>query len=97
MNIKPLHDKVIIKPVEAENKTAGGIVLPNSAQKKSTRGKILAVGDGKMLNNGEIQPLNVKIGDIVIFNEGYTTKSEKIDEVEVLIMPESDILAVVTA
>ena len=94
MKIKPLHDKVIIEPIKQEEKSAGGILIPDSAQKKSTRGKILAVGEGLMLDSGEMKPLNVKEGDMVIFNEGYNTKSEKIDGKPVLIMPESDILAI---
>lgn len=97
MNIKPLHDKVIIEPIEVENKTSGGIVLPSSAQKKSTRGKVLATGIGTMLSNGDIKPLNVKAGDTVIFSEGYSVKTETIDNKDVLIMSESDILAIVNA
>ena len=92
MNIRPLHDRVIVK-----RKEAGGIVLPGSAAAKSTRGEVLAVGNGRILENGEVKPLDVKVGDIVIFNDGYGVKSEKIDNEEVLIMSESDILAIVEA
>ncbi|AFA41340.1 Cpn10 chaperonin GroES, small subunit of GroESL [Wigglesworthia glossinidia endosymbiont of Glossina morsitans morsitans (Yale colony)] len=95
MKIRPLHDRVIIKRKEAEAKSAGGIVLTGSAANKSTRGKVLAVGHGRILDNGEVKPLDVKIGDIVIFNDGYGVKVEKIDNDEVLIMSESDILAIV--
>lgn len=95
MKIRPLHDRVIIKREEVESKSAGGIVLTGSAAGKSTRGKILAVGNGRILENGKNKPLDVKIGDVVIFNDGYSVKTEKIDNEEVLIISESDILAVV--
>ncbi|RKS84424.1 chaperonin GroES [Orbus hercynius] len=97
MKIRPLHDRVIIKRKEIESKSAGGIVLTGSAAGKSTRGEVLAVGNGRILENGQIQPLDVKVGDIVIFNEGYGVKTEKIDNEEVLILSESDILAIVQA
>ncbi|CAL4041886.1 10 kDa chaperonin [Buchnera aphidicola (Takecallis arundicolens)] len=95
MKIRPLHDRVIIKKQEVESKSAGGIVLTGSAAGKSTRGKVIAVGNGRILENGKIKALDVKIGDIVIFNEGYGAKTEKIDHEEVLILTESDILAIV--
>ena len=97
MNIRPLHDRVIVKRKEVETKSAGGIVLTGSAAAKSTRGEVLAVGNGRILENGEVKPLDVKVSDIVIFNDGYGVKSEKIDNEEVLIMSESDILAIVEA
>ena len=84
MSIRPLHDRVIIKREEVETKSAGGIVLTGSAAEKSTRGKVLAVGKGRVLN-----------GDTVIFSDGYGVKAEKIDGEEVLIVHESDILAIV--
>ncbi|MHB0774306.1 co-chaperone GroES [Halomonas sp. WWR20] len=95
MNIRPLHDRVIVRRVEEEQKTAGGIVLPGNAQEKPTRGEILAVGNGRILDNGEIRPLDVKVGNTVIFKEGFGVEKQKIDGEEVLIMSESDILAVV--
>lgn len=95
MNIRPLHDRVIVERQEVESKSAGGIVLTGSAAEKSTRGKVLAVGKGRVLDNGTVQPLDVKEGDIVIFSEGFGTKSEKIDGQEVLILSENDILAIV--
>lgn len=95
MKIRPLHDRVIIKKQEVESKSAGGIVLTGSAAGKSTRGKVIAVGNGRILENGKIKALDVKIGDVVIFNEGYGAKTEKIDHEEVLILTESDILAIV--
>ncbi|CAL4041916.1 10 kDa chaperonin [Buchnera aphidicola (Phyllaphis fagi)] len=95
MKIRPLHDRVLIKKQEVELKSAGGIVLTGSAAGKSTRGTIIAVGNGRVLDNGKIKALDVKIGDTVIFNEGYGAKTEKINDEEVLILTESDILAIV--
>lgn len=95
MAIRPLHDRVIIKREEVESKSAGGIVLTGSAAEKSTRGKVIAVGKGRVLDNGDIQALDVKIGDSVIFSEGYGVKTEKLDGEEVLILSENDILAIV--
>ncbi|WP_110668465.1 co-chaperone GroES [Salinicola halophilus] len=95
MNIRPLHDRVIVRRKEEEQKTAGGIVLPGSAQEKPTRGEILAVGNGRILDSGEVRSLDVKVGDTVIFKEGFGVEKQKIDGEEVLIMSEGDILAVV--
>ncbi|WP_373819703.1 co-chaperone GroES [Glaesserella sp.] len=94
MKIRPLHDKVILKREEVETKSAGGIVLTGSAATKSTRGTVIAVGNGRTLDNGTVLPLNVKVGDVVIFNE-YGVKEEKIDGEEVLIISEENILAIV--
>ena len=71
MSIRPLHDRVIIKRKEVESKSAGGIVLTGSAAEKSTRGEVVAVGNGRILENGEVRALDVKVGDKVIFSEGY--------------------------
>ncbi len=95
MNYRPLHDRVIVKRKEAESKSTGGIVLTGSAAGKSNRGRVLAVGKGRILDNGDVKPLSVKVDDIVIFNDGYGVKEETIDNEKVLIMSESDILAVV--
>jgi chaperonin GroES len=95
MAIRPLHDRVIVKRQEQETKSAGGIVLTGSAAEKSTRGEIIAVGNGRLLDNGDVKALDVKIGDVVIFNDGYGVKTEKLDGEEVLIMSEGDILAIV--
>lgn len=95
--LRPLHDRVILKREEAESKSAGGIVLTGSAAPKSCRGKVIAVGKGRILENGQIKPMEVKVGDLVIFNDGYGVKSEKIDNEEVLILSESDIIAIVGA
>jgi len=95
MAIRPLHDRVILKRAEQEIKSAGGIVLTGSAAEKSTRGEVIAVGNGRILENGEVKALDVKVGDTVIFNDGYGVKTEKLDGEEVLILSESDILAIV--
>ena len=95
MTIRPLHDRVIVKRTEAESKSAGGIVLTGTAVNKSTRGVVVAVGTGRVLDNGQVKPMAVKVGDKVIFNEGYATKQEKLDGEEVLILSENDILAIV--
>ena len=95
MSIRPLHDRIILKRTEQETKSAGGIVLTGSAAEKSTRGEVIAVGKGRILENGEVRPLDVKVGDTVIFSEGYGLKTEKIEGEEVLILSESDILAIV--
>ena len=95
MAIRPLHDRVILKRAEQESKSAGGIVLTGSAAEKSTRGEIIAVGNGRILENGDVKALDVKVGDTFIFSEGYGVKTEKLDGEEVLILSESDILAIV--
>lgn len=95
MAIRPLHDRVIVKRQEQETKSAGGIVLTGSAAEKSTRGEVIAVGNGRTLENGDVRALDVKVGDTVVFNDGYGVKAEKLDGEEVLIMSESDILAIV--
>ncbi|OFC61561.1 co-chaperone GroES [Candidatus Erwinia dacicola] len=95
MKIRPLHDRVIVKRKEVESKSTGGIVLTGAAAGKSTRGEVLAIGNGRILENGDVKPLDVKVGDVVIFSEGYSAKTEKIDNEEVLIISENDILAIV--
>jgi len=94
MKIKPLADKVLIKRLEAETKTKGGIVLPDSAKEKPRKGEIIAVGDGKLLDNGERAAFQVKKGDIVLFST-YGGTEVKVDGKEYMIMEESDILAVI--
>jgi chaperonin GroES len=95
MSIRPLHDRVIVKRKDVESKSQGGIVLMGSAAEKSTRAEVIAVGKGRILENGEVRTLDVKVGDQVIFSEGYGVKTEKLDGEEVLILSESDILAIV--
>jgi len=92
--LRPLGDKILVKRVEAETKTKSGIVLPDSAKEKPKRGKVLAIGDGKRLDNGERVALSVKKGDEVLFTS-YAGTELKIDGEEVLIMSEDDVLAVV--
>lgn len=94
MNIRPLHDRVVIKRLEAEEKTASGIVLPGSAAEKPDMGEILAVGAGKLLENGERQKLDVKVGDKVIFGK-YSGQTVKVDGDELLVMREEDIMGIV--
>ncbi|MCF7498262.1 co-chaperone GroES [Vibrio sp. L5-1] len=95
MNIRPLNDRLIVERLEAESLSEGGILLASQAVQKSNRGKVVAVGLGQRLDNGERAALDVKVDDIVIFNEGYGVKTEKIDGSEYLILSELDVLAVV--
>ena len=94
MNIRPLHDRVIVKRLEEETKSAGGIVLTGSAAEKSTRGEVIAVGNGRILDNGEVRALEVKAGDTVLFGS-YVEKTEKIEGQEYLIKREDNILGIV--
>jgi chaperonin GroES len=94
MQIRPLHDRVIVKRVEEERRTAGGIVIPDTATEKPIRGKIIAVGKGKILENGEIRPLDVKVDDIVLFGK-YSGTEVKVEGEELLVMREEDIMGVV--
>ncbi|HEX7647155.1 MAG TPA: co-chaperone GroES [Noviherbaspirillum sp.] len=94
MNLRPLHDRVIVKRLDQETKTASGIVLPDAAAEKPDQGKILAVGNGKILENGNVRPLEVKVGDIVLFGK-YSGQTVKVEGEELLVMREEDIMAVV--
>lgn len=94
MKIVPLNDKIIVKRMEAEEKTKGGIVLPDSAREKPRQGKVLSIGDGKLLPNGTRQPFVVKEGDKVLFSS-WAGSEVRIDNDEFLIMTEDDLLAVV--
>jgi chaperonin GroES len=94
MNIRPLHDRVIVKRVEEETKTPGGIVLPGTAAEKPSRGTVVAVGRGKILENGEIRPLDVKAGDHVLFGK-YSGSEVKVDGEDMLVMREDEIMAVI--
>lgn len=93
MNIRPLHDRVVIRRVEEETKTAGGILLPGSAAEKPSQGEVLAVGNGIIKENGDVRPLDVKAGDKVLFGQ-YAGTTVKVDGEEYLIMKESEIFAV---
>lgn len=92
MNLKPLDDRVVVEPLSAETTTAGGIVLPDSAQEKPQRGKVKAVGPGRLLESGERSQVNVKIGDEVLFSK-YGGMDIEVGGVDVKILRESDILA----
>ena len=95
MKFKPLHDKVLVKRTEEEEKSAGGIVLPGSASEKPSQGEVVAVGPGKKSENGDVSPVGVAIGDTVIFGQ-YGGNEIKIDGDEYLILSESDIFGVVS-
>lgn len=94
MNLKPIGDKVIVEILKAEDKTKGGIILPDTAKEKPQEAKVIAVGSGKTLANGKVIPLDVKAGDIVIFGK-YSGSEVKVDDKEYLIIEFDDILAVV--
>ena len=94
MKIRPLQDRVIVKRVEEEEKTKGGIIIPDSAKEKPIEGKVIAVGNGKVQEDGKVRPLDVKAGDTVLFSK-YAGTEIKIDGVEHLIMREEDILGVI--
>ncbi len=94
MNVRPLGEKILIKRIEAEGKTAGGIVLPDTAKEKPREGKVIAMGDGKLLKNGERAKFQVKKGERVLFSS-YGGTEVKIDGEEYLLMSEDDILAII--
>ncbi|HXG29924.1 MAG TPA: co-chaperone GroES [Nevskiales bacterium] len=95
MKIRPLHDRVIVKRLEAETKTAGGIVIPDTAAEKPIRGEVMAVGNGKILEDGKVRPLDVKVGDKVLFGK-YSGTEVKLDGQELVVMREEDIMAILT-
>jgi len=95
MKLRPLYDRVVIKRSEEETKSAGGIVLPGSAAEKPNTGEVVAVGSGKVLDNGQVREIAVKVGDKVIFGQYSGSNTVKIDGQELLIMGENEIFAVV--
>src|SRR3981189_412169 len=95
MRFRPLHDRVVVKRIDAEDKTAGGIIIPDSAKEKPSQGEILSVGPGGRDEAGKLIPIDLKVGDIVLFGKWSGTEV-KIDNVDVLIMKESDIMGVIT-
>ncbi len=96
MKIRPLHDRVIIKRMEEERLSAGGIVIPDTATEKPVRGEVIAVGNGKILEDGSVRPIAVKAGDKVLFGK-YSGTEVKIDGQELLVMREEDIMGVIEA
>ena len=94
MNIRPLHDRVVLRRLEEERTTAGGIVIPDSAAEKPVRGEVVAVGKGKILENGDVRALDVKVGDKVLFGK-YAGTEIKVDGKELLVMREEEIVAVI--
>jgi chaperonin GroES len=94
MSIRPLHDRVVVRRMEEETKSAGGIVIPDSATEKPSQGEVLAVGPGKKLDTGTVQAVDVKVGDKVLFGQ-YSGSTVKIDGEELLIMSESEIFGVI--
>ena len=94
MNLRPLHDRVIVKRLDQETKTASGLIIPDAAAEKPDQGQVLAVGNGKILEGGSVRPLEVKGGDRVLFGK-YSGQAVKVDGDELLVMREEDIMAVV--
>lgn len=94
MKIRPLHDRVVVRRKDEETTTPGGIVLPDSAAEKPIQGEITAVGNGKLLESGETRPLDVKVGDTVLFGK-YSGTEVKVGDDELLVMREDDIMAVI--
>jgi len=94
MNIRPLHDRVVVRRMEEERTSAGGIIIPDSATEKPNRGEIIAAGNGKITDSGDVRAMDVKVGDKVLFGQ-YAGTSIKVDSEELLMMKEDDILAVI--
>ena len=94
MKLRPLHDRVIVKRMEEERMSAGGIVIPDSATEKPIRGEVIAVGNGKILDNGEKRALDISVGDAILFGK-YSGTEVKVDGDELLVMKEDDIMAVI--
>jgi chaperonin GroES len=93
MNLRPLHDRVIVKRLDQETKTASGLIIPDAAAEKPDQGEVLAVGNGKVQENGNVRPLEVKVGDRVLFGK-YSGQAVKVNGEELLVMREEDIMAV---
>jgi chaperonin GroES len=94
MKLRPLHDRVIVRRLEEERTTAGGIIIPDTAAEKPVRGEVLAIGTGKLLDNGEVRPLAVKVGDKVLFGK-YSGTEVKIEGQDILVMREDDLMAII--
>jgi chaperonin GroES len=96
MKIRPLHDRVVIKRTEEDSTSAGGIVIPDSASEKPSKGEVIAVGNGKILDSGDVRALDLKVGDKVLFGK-YSGTEVKVDEEDLLVMREDDIMAIIDA
>ena len=96
MKLRPLHDRVVVKRVEQETRTASGIVIPDNAAEKPDQGEVVAVGNGKILEDGKVRPLDVKVGDRILFGK-YSGQSVKVEGTEYLVMREDDIMGVVAS
>ena len=94
MKIRPLHDRVVVKRMEEEKTSPGGIVIPDSATEKPVKGEVVAVGKGKLLENGDVRPLDVKVGDSILFGK-YSGSEVTVDGEELLVMREDDITAII--
>ena len=94
MKIRPLHDRILVKRIEEEEKTKGGIIIPDTAKEKPIEGEVMAVGNGRVLENGETRPLEVKVGDRILFGK-YAGTEIKIEGEEYLMMREDDVLGVI--
>ncbi|MCG8544256.1 MAG: co-chaperone GroES [Alphaproteobacteria bacterium] len=94
MKIRPLHDRVVVRPLSADEKTAGGIIIPDTAQDKPSEGKVIAVGSGARSDDGKVLPLDVKKGDRILYGK-WSGNEVKIDGEDLLIMKESDIMGVI--
>jgi chaperonin GroES len=94
MKIRPLHDRVVVRRLEEERTTAGGIVIPDSATEKPMRGEVVAIGAGKALDNGDLRALAVTVGDVVLFGK-YSGTEVKVDGKELVVMREDDIMAII--
>ena len=94
MNIRPLHDRVIVRRMDEEKTSPGGIVIPDSATEKQVKGEVLAIGKGKLLENGDVRPLDVKVGDKILFGK-YSGTEVNVDGEDLLVMREDDITAII--
>lgn len=95
MKIRPLHDRVVVRRKEEEEKSAGGIVLPGSAKEKPNQGEVIAIGNGRVLDNGDVRPVDVKVGDTVVFGKYAGSDTIEVDGEELVLLSESDIKAVI--
>jgi len=93
MKIRPLHDRIVVKRLESESQTKGGIIIPDTAKEKPIEGRVVAVGNGKVLRDGKVRPLDIKVGDVVLFGK-YSGNEVKYDGEEHVLLREDDVLAV---